>query len=60
VTRHRFSEVDVHHRFPEEVADSSGVFRFAELPGTASGENPAPGIGARSAFNGTTTTISFL
>jgi hypothetical protein len=30
----------------------------AELPGTASGENPAPGTGAPSAFNGTTATIS--
>jgi hypothetical protein len=42
------------------VADSSGVLRFlTELPGAASGENPAPGTGALSAFNGTTATISF-
>ena len=35
-------------------------FISAELPGTASGVNPAPGTGAPSAFNGTTPTISFL
>jgi hypothetical protein len=28
-------------------------FVSADLPGTASGENPAPGTGAPSAFNGT-------
>ena len=35
-------------------------FVSAELPGTASGEIPAPGTGAPSAFNGTTATISLL
>jgi hypothetical protein len=35
-------------------------FVSAELPGTASGENPAPGTGALSAFNDTTPTISFF
>src|SRR5437764_3958408 len=46
---------------PDQVAD-----RFCcpllstSLPGTASGENPAPGTGVRSAFAGSTPTISFL
>jgi hypothetical protein len=44
-----------------EVADSFWCSSFsAELPGTASGEYPAPGTGAPSAFNGTTTRISLL
>ncbi|MBV9484166.1 MAG: hypothetical protein JO249_25955 [Acidobacteria bacterium] len=39
---------------------SSDILLSTALPGTASGENPAPGTGAPSAFNGTTQTISFL
>jgi hypothetical protein len=40
-------------------AKGSGVYSLSTaLPGTASGENPAPGTGVRSAFDGTTTTIS--
>lgn len=50
----------VHDRFPKKWLMVVVLFVSAELPGTASGENPAPGTGAPSAFNGTTAIISFL
>lgn len=49
----------VHDRFPKKWLIVLLFFVSAELPGTASGERPAPGTGAPSAFNGATTTTSF-
>jgi hypothetical protein len=50
----------VHDRFPKKWLIILVFLLSAELPGTASGEIPAPGTGAPSAFNGTTTTISLF
>ncbi|MBV8890488.1 MAG: hypothetical protein JO266_00670, partial [Acidobacteria bacterium] len=50
----------VYDRFPKKWLILPLFFLSAELPGTASGENPAPRTGAPSAFNGTTSTISLL
>jgi len=50
----------VDDRFPKRWLMVLVFFVSAELPGTASGENAAPGTGAPSAFNGTTATISLL
>jgi L-asparagine transporter-like permease len=49
----------IHDRFPKKWLMVLVLFVSAELPGAASGENPAPGTGAPSAFNGTPARISF-
>jgi len=54
------SEETHHDRFPKKWLIILVFFLSAELPGTASGEIPAPGTGAPSAFNGTTSTISLF
>jgi hypothetical protein len=50
----------VNDGFPKRWLMVLVFFVSAELPGTASGQKPAPGTGAPSAFNGTTATISLL
>jgi single-strand DNA-binding protein len=45
---------------PDDSLIRSVVLLSSSLPGTASGENPAPGTGVPSAFPGSTPTISFV
>lgn len=45
---------------PDDSLRGSIILLSCSLPGTASGENPAPGTGVPSAFPGSTPTISFV